>query len=95
MHRVVTRRDTNRLSVCRHLGLKMSPKRASFPENSSHQRKKRKITAARSIPVQRFESGVPNRPSNSNDSTGQCGTLILWGGAELVTYTIEQYSRVP
>jgi hypothetical protein len=52
--------------------LKMSPKRAHPPENSSRQSKKRKITAARSISVQRRESGsIPDRPSKSNGTDGQ------------------------
>lgn len=49
----------------------MSPKRASSSENSSRQSKKRKITAARTISVQRLESGIPGRPSKSNDTDGQ------------------------
>ncbi|KAH9998011.1 ribonucleases P/MRP protein subunit POP1-domain-containing protein [Russula vinacea] len=43
----------------------MSPKRASSSENSSRQSKKRKITAVRTISVQRLESGIPGRPSKT------------------------------
>ena len=48
---------------------KMAPKRPSLQDNSGRQTKKRKITAARSISVQR--AGGPSRISKSNDSTGQ------------------------
>ena len=62
--------------------LKMPPKRASPPENSSRQSKKQKITAARSIAVQ----GVPSGSSKSNDANGQWVPYSNhWGGAEFVT----------
>jgi hypothetical protein len=63
----VTRRDTSPFSAPSSQPFRMSPKRAAPSESSSRQNKKRKITTARSISVQR----IPGKPSKSNDSNGQ------------------------